>query len=187
MPNRNSPAGRVALAGMLVALAFALSWMEHLIPLELVIPVPGLRLGLANIVSMFAVFYLSPAMALGVVLCRCGLQAMLFGTLSSFLFSAAGGILSFGVMLLLSRRASRALSVLGVSMAGAAAHNFGQILCAVGYFQSLSLFSYLSLLLVLSIPMGVFTGLLGRMVFSRLHIQPACPASLFSGCASDSP
>ncbi|MGI5958445.1 MAG: Gx transporter family protein [Massiliimalia sp.] len=178
MYNNRSSAWQAALMGMLAALALALSWLERMIPLELFIPIPGLRLGFANIVGMFALFYLSPRMAFGVVMCRCGIQAMLFGTLSSFLFSSSGGILSFGVMLLLIRK-GRNLSVFGVSMAGAAAHNLGQVLCAAGYFQSLSLLSYLSVLLILSIPVGLFTGFVARLVFSKLHIQPECPASRF--------
>lgn len=166
----HSTSRKTALSGMLIALAFALSYLEFLVPLQLLVPIPGFRLGFANIVAMFALLCIDRQTAFAIVLIRPCLQAALFGTVGSLLFSLSGGLLAFLIMLRLKKWYPDFFSVFGVSMAGAAGHNLGQVLCAVCYFQSASLFSYLPYLLILSIPMGLFTGLIGWLVIRKIRL-----------------
>ncbi|MDY4444044.1 MAG: Gx transporter family protein, partial [Butyricicoccus sp.] len=85
---------RIALCGMLSALALALSLMERMIPLELLIPIPGIKLGLANVVTMFALLFLSPKEAYSILLCRVVLASLFAGSVTQFLFSLMGGLLA---------------------------------------------------------------------------------------------
>lgn len=152
----------------MVALAFGLSYLEHLLPLQMFLPLPGVKLGLANIVTLFALCYTDKSTAFAVLCCRCLLQAALFGTVSGLLFSLSGGICAYLTMSACLRGYGRFFSLFGVSMAGAAAHHIGQIGVGMIYFRSAAILSYLPGLLLLSIPMGLITGLLSRLVFERL-------------------
>ena len=120
---------KLALAAVLTALALGLSTLENLFPVSLLVPLPGIKLGLANIVTVFALYRLGAPFALAILVARCLLGAMFAGNVSALLFSLMGGVLAMLVMILL-RRAKR-LSVYGVSIAGAAAHNIGQICAAM--------------------------------------------------------
>lgn len=159
---------KITLAGLLTSLAFALSYLEMLLPIQAAVPIPGIKLGLANIVTMFALFHLNKPYALGITVVRCILQAALFGSVTAFLFSLSGALLAFGMMALLQCKYNKWFSVFGISIAGAAAHNIGQIICACLYFRTISVLSYLPLLLLISIPLGFFTAYLCRLVFQRL-------------------
>ena len=119
----------ITLCAMLVALSLALSLAERMIPLEAVIPLPGVKLGLANIVTMFALYELGGRYALAVLVCRCALASLFGGGFTALAFSLAGGLLALAAMAL-ARRAPF-LSVYGVSLCGAACHNTGQILAAM--------------------------------------------------------
>ena len=123
------PVYRLTRCAVLTALALALSVAEGLVPLTILIPLPGLRLGLANLVTVYALCRLSGREALLILLARCLLGSLLGGNLMALAFSLTGGLLALGVMALLLRLP--ALSLFGVSVAGAAAHNAGQILAAM--------------------------------------------------------
>lgn len=86
-------AKRAATAGLLTALALALGYLEHLLPLQLLVPLPGIKLGLSNIVTLFALIALGKRYAFSILLARCLLQGMLFGSVPSLAFSLSGGIL----------------------------------------------------------------------------------------------
>ena len=116
---------RLALCAVLTALALGLSTLEGMFPVSLLIPLPGIKLGLANIVTVYALYALGPASALAILLARCLLGAMFAGNASALLFSLMGGGLSMLVMIVL--RHLPGLSIYGVSIGGAAAHNIGQI------------------------------------------------------------
>ncbi len=120
---------RLTRCAVLTALALALSVAEGLVPLTILFPLPGLRLGLANLVTVYALCRLSGREALLILAARCLLGALLGGNLMALAFSLTGGLLAFGVMALLLRCSF--LSLFGVSIAGAAAHNTGQILAAM--------------------------------------------------------
>ncbi len=159
---------QICLCGILIALGFAFSYLEHLIPLQWLIPIPGVKLGLANLVSLFAVYSLNIWQSVGIVFGRCMMQAILFGTISSFLFSITGGILAYFMMYFLHRVFTEQVSIFGISIAGAALHHIGQICCAVFYFHSTAFIPYLGYLLLLSIPIGFLTGLIGSTVIFRI-------------------
>lgn len=101
---------------MLTTLALALSVAENQIPLSLAIPLPGIKLGLANIVTVFALYALGPGQAFLILLARCILGAVFAGNMNALLFSLLGGVTAMGVMILLSRW--RRLSLYGVSVGG---------------------------------------------------------------------
>ena len=125
---------RLTRCAVLTALALALSVAEGLVPLTILFPLPGLRLGLANLVTVYALCRLSGREALLILAARCLLGALLGGNLMALAFSLTGGLLAFGVMALLLRCSF--LSLFGVSIAGAAAHNTGQILAAWQYWAA---------------------------------------------------
>lgn len=151
---------------LLTAMALALSYLENLFPLSLAIPLPGVKLGLANVVTLFALCALGPAQALLILLARCLLGAMFAGNANALLFSLLGGLSALGVMALLARR--RGLSVYGVSIAGAAAHNCGQIAAALLTLGGPGPLYYLPLLLGVSLLTGGLTGFLAACLFRAL-------------------
>ena len=116
----------LTLCAVLSALALALSYMESFFPLVLLVPLPGVKLGLANIVTLYALYAIGFPSALAILLVRCTLGALFAGNASALLFSPMGGGLSILVMIVL--RHLPGLSIYGVSIGGAAAHNIGQLL-----------------------------------------------------------
>lgn len=157
---------QLTLCGVLTTLALALSVAENQIPLTMAIPIPGIKLGLANIVTVFALYALGPAQAILILLARCTLGALFAGNMNALLFSLMGGLAAMGMMILLSRL--RALSVYGVSIGGAAAHNCGQIAAAVLTLGNTAPLYYLPILLGVSLFTGAFTGLVAACLFRTL-------------------
>lgn len=94
---------KLTLCGMLTALAIVLSLAERLFPLDAIVPVPGVKLGLANVVTLFALTRLSVRDAVAILLCRVALSSLLMGSVTAFLFSLFGGLLALAVMGLLLR------------------------------------------------------------------------------------
>lgn len=155
---------QLTLCGVLTTLALALSVMENQVPLSLAIP--GIKLGLANIVTVFALYALGPAQALLILLARCVLGAVFAGNMNALIFSLLGGFTAMAVMILLSRL--RRLSVYGVSVGGAAAHNCGQVAAAVLTLGSTAPLYYLPVLLLVSLFTGALTGLVAACLFRAL-------------------
>ena len=154
---------KLALCAVLTALALGLSFVERFIPLP--IPLPGIKLGLANVVTLVALCRSGRGNALGILVARC-LLGSLFGGLTSLAFSLTGGLLSFGVMVLANK--SRRLSVYGISVLGAAAHNIGQILVAMGLMGSIYVAAYLPWLLLIAVITGLLTGSLCSGILKML-------------------
>lgn len=154
----------IAKIGMLVAVAFVLSYIESLLPLNL--GIPGIKAGLSNIVVVFAIFYFRPVTAFGIAIVRIVLSGLAFGGLSGMFYSLAGGILSFVVMLLLKK--TRKFSVYGISVAGGVFHNIGQILVAMAVLQSSMVAYYLPFLLVAGVIAGIIVGMLAAVLIKRL-------------------
>ena len=125
-----------------------------------------MKLGLANIVTVFALYALGPGQALLILLARCTLGAVFAGNLNALLFSMFGGLLAMGVMILLSR--CPALSIYGVSIAGAAAHNCGQTAAAMLTLGNTAPLYYLPLLLAVSLLTGAVTGFAAGLLFRAL-------------------
>lgn len=157
---------RLARAAMLTALALGLSWMERFIPLQLLVPLPGIKLGLANLVTLFALYFLGGRMALAILCVRCLLGSLFGGGVTAFCFSITGGLLALAVMALARRLPL--LSVYGVSILGAAAHHVGQILVAVALLRSGYVVAYLPFLLLVAIATGFLTGAISSALFRAM-------------------
>lgn len=158
----------IAQNGILIALALSLSLIERWFPLNLLVPLPGIKLGLANIVTLFALFYLGFKQALTVVVLRCLLGAMFYGGVIAFLLSLAGSLLALAVMTLLIPGAGKWFTIIGISIGGAAAHNTGQVAMAALLLQNPSVFAYLTLLLAAGIITGILTGTAATMLFNKI-------------------
>ena len=146
----------IVLSAVLVSLALAFSYMERFIPLQMLIPLPGVKLGLANVVTLIALYLLGTKSAFAILILRCFLGSLFGGGITGFLFSITGGLLSMTVMALCKN--APLLSVYGVSILGAAAHNVGQILAAMVLMHSVYIGMYLSYLLVVALFTGFATG-----------------------------
>ena len=157
---------QLTLCAVLTALALALSYLENLFPLSLAIPIPGIKLGLANIVTVFALYALGPAQAFLILLARCFLGAVFAGNMNALIFSLLGGVTAMVVMIILS--GLRCLSVYGVSVGGAAAHNCGQVAAAVLTLGNTAPLYYLPVLLGVSLLTGALTGLVSACLFRAL-------------------
>ena len=158
---------QLTLCAVLTAMALALSYLENLFPLALAIPIPGVKLGLANIVTVFALYALGPAQALMILAARCLLGAMFAGNANALLFSLLGGFAAMLAMILLVRL--ERFSVYGVSIGGAAAHNCGQMAAAVLTLGSTAPLYYLPVLLAVSLAAGALTGLVAGSLFQALE------------------
>lgn len=157
---------QLTLCAVLTALALALGFMERFIPLAAAVPIPGVKLGLANIVTLFALYALGPGQALMILTARCLLGTLFAGNLSALAFSLLGGLAAMGMMILLKKPGC--FSVYGVSMGGAAAHSCGQIAAAVVTLGSAAPLRYLPVLLGTSLAAGAATGLAVSCLFRAL-------------------
>lgn len=161
---------QLALCAVLTALALGLSTLENLFPVTLVIPLPGVKLGLANIVTVFALYQLGPLPALCILAARCLLGSLFAGNASALLFSLLGGTLAMLVMLALSRLPG--LSVYGVSIGGAAGHNIGQMAAALITLGNAAVLGYLPFLLVVSLFTGALTGFVSGLLLRAIsHVK----------------
>lgn len=155
---------KVAGIGMMIALAFVLSYVESLLPIS--IGIPGVKIGLSNLVVMICLYQYSAKITFGVAMVRILLVGITFGNLYSMLYSMAGGILSFLVMLLLKKMKS--FSVYGVSMAGGVCHNLGQILVASVVLRTKLLVYYLPFLMISGVVAGIAIGMVSGMMIKRI-------------------
>ncbi len=154
---------RLVLLAMLTAVAMILSYVESLLPS---VGIPGVKMGLANIAVIFALFRFGWKEAAALSLVRVVLVSLLFGSVGAMLYSLAGAVLSLAVMALL-RRIDR-FSTVGISVAGGVAHNAGQILMAMLILQTKQLLVYLPVLAVSGIAGGVLTGLAAALLIRRI-------------------
>lgn len=156
----------ISLSALLIALALGLSYTERFIPLHLLVPLPGVKLGLANIVTMFALYTMTKRQAAVILLLRCIMGSVFGGGITALIFSLTGGFLALLVMA--GARKLPFLSVYGVSILGAAAHNIGQILASMAVLKSVYIVSYLPLLLVTGVICGLVTGTLAAGTLKAL-------------------
>ena len=164
-------APRIARAALLTALGLLLAWLEQLmIP---AIAVPGVKVGLANLASLLALYALSPLDALAVCVSRVLLSGFLFGSMTSLIYAMAGALLSLGGMCLLKR--APVLSVVGVSAAGGCLHNVAQLAVAAFMVPGSGILSYLPVLMIAGTLTGVVNGLLAHAVLERVGRQANGP------------
>ena len=165
MKTTGSRTRRVATLGVIASLALLLSYVEFLLP-PLFVAVPGIKLGLPNVAILFVLYYSGVRDAIGVSFVRVIISAMLFGSVMTLAYSAAGAALSLIVMAVLKR--SNILSPLGVSVAGAVAHNIGQTVVAVILLDTPQIAYYMIVLTLTGIVTGAFVGILGGLLLRRI-------------------
>jgi len=221
----NSNAEKVARFGMLTALALVLGWLDRAIPVTWFLSgaVPGIKLGLANTVLLYAVYLMDWKGCVLLMLAKVFLSGFMFGSMSAILYSLSGGVLSLAVMLLVKGRPRlgalviallaaasdvmlllrhphprgqmlwcmilialacaaavaafivigrrREYAVLGTSLAGAVAHNIGQILAASAMLRTPQLlYTYLPVLVGIGAVVGCLTGIVAQRVFKALRV-----------------
>ncbi|MBP5159726.1 MAG: Gx transporter family protein [Lachnospiraceae bacterium] len=157
----NTNTKKIALLGVLTAAAFILNYLESLLPVF--IPVPGVKIGLANIAVLVALYVLGMGYAGVLAVVRIVLAGFTFGSLFSMLYSFAGCLLSMLVMLALKR--IKRFSVIGVSVAGGVAHNMGQLLCAL-FLVGTSIFYYAPFLIASGVAAGLITGAVVKLTLN---------------------
>lgn len=163
--NTQNKAKKVAAFGMLIALAFILSFVETLIPISL--GIPGVKLGLANLVTIVGLYTIGVPGTIAVSLTRIILVGFTFGNMFSMLYSMAGGIVSLGLMILARR--TNWFSKIGVSIIGGIGHNIGQICIAAWVVKTTGVFYYLPVLLVAGTVAGTVIGLVGGIIVERVQ------------------
>ncbi|MDO5403805.1 MAG: Gx transporter family protein [Eubacteriales bacterium] len=156
----------IAVCGVLTALAMIFSYVESLMPIPL--PVPGIKLGVANIAIITVMYAAGVKEALIINIIRIALTAILFGNFNSFIFSMAGGMLSILSMILLKKTGQ--FSMTGVSIAGGVAHNIGQIIAAIFVMGSSTIMYYLPVLMILGVFTGAVIGIVAALVVKRVKI-----------------
>lgn len=165
-PRFLGPAARTAFYGLLLALAMVFSYVETLIPISL--GVPGVKLGLANLVTMVGLYTLGVPGTIAVNFLRIILTGVTFGNMFSMLYSLAGAALSL-IFMILAKKSGWFGSV-GVSIVGGVGHNIGQLAVAAFVVQTLGVFSYLPVLLAAGTVAGALIGLLGGIIIRRIGI-----------------
>ena len=155
----------IAFYGMCLSLALVLAYVEVLMP-PVFASVPGIKMGLPNLILVFLLYRRGVMPAALVSLLRMVLVTLLFGNAMAFFYSLAGGVLSMAVMALLKRL--NFLSVTGVSVAGAVCHNVGQILMAMLLLGTAELGYYLIVLAVTGTIAGLLIGLCGALLIRRI-------------------
>lgn len=161
---------KIALCGLLAALALCLSLLESALPLQLLVPLPGVRLGLGNVATLAALYLLGPSGGLAVLLCRVFTLYLITGNTTALCLSLGGGGLSLAAMAA-ARRAPRFFSLWGVSLAGASCHNIGQILVACLLLGSWDTVYYLPLLLCAGLVTAPVIAVIAGRVLAALAGQ----------------
>lgn len=155
---------RVAYFGVFVALALIFSYIESLIPFQ--IGIPGVKLGLANLIIVIALYKMDLKSAYLLSITRVVLSGFMFGNLFSIIYSMAGGILSLTVMALLKK--NQGFSILGISIAGGVFHNIGQLIVAMVVVETYSVAYYIPVLLIAGLLTGLVIGIAAGEMLKRL-------------------
>ena len=155
---------QITTMGMLVALAMVLGFVETLIPINL--GIPGMKLGLANIVVVIALFLFDIKTAVVVSILRIILIAMTFGNMSMIFYSIAGASLSLLSMIAISK--IKSFSLISVSIVGGIMHNVGQIICAAFVVRTNGVFTYLPVLMIAGLVSGALIGIVAGLISVRL-------------------
>ena len=165
MKNNRTNIRKVAFLGLTASLALLLSYVEFLLP-PLFVAVPGIKVGLPNVVILYVLYSIGVKEAAFVSFARICISSLLFGTVMTFAYSVAGAILSLVVMAILKKIDK--LSAVGVSVAGGVLHNLGQILVAMVLLDTPQIAYYMLVLTVTGTISGVFVGLCGALMIKKL-------------------
>ena len=154
---------KVAMLGLTIALAMIMSYIEALVPISFA--VPGIKMGLANIVIIFVLYKIGTKEAILVSIIRVILVSLLFSNVMAMAYSIAGAVLSLGIMWILKK--TDKFSVIGVSIAGGIMHNVGQIIMAVILLGTEQIALYLPVLIITGTVTGVVIGIVSGLVINR--------------------
>lgn len=149
---------------MMIALAMIFSYVETMIPINF--GIPGVKLGLANLVIVAAIYLFGGKQAFLISIVRIFLSGFMFGNLASIMYSLAGGLLSLAAMLLLKK--TDKLSILAVSVMGGICHNIGQLIVAMLVVENLKLIFYVPVLLISGFLTGLLIGIVCRVILSAV-------------------
>ena len=163
--NRPNSVRRLTRAALLTAIALTIFMAEAQLPAP--VPIPGVKLGLANIITVYAMYLLGPADTLLILISRIFLGAVFSGQMMTLLYSLGGGLVSFCAMLLL-RRIFDEEQLWLVSPISAVCHNLGQLLVAAAVMQTWAVLAYLPYLILAAIISGLFTGWCTQFLVRRL-------------------
>ncbi len=155
---------KVAYFGVFTALALIFSYVETLIPIHL--GIPGVKLGLANLIIVITLYKMGVKEAYILSVVRVVLAGFIFGNMFSILYSMSGGLLSLTVMIFLKK--TDKFSIMGISMAGGVFHNIGQLIMAAIVLESLSITYYLPVLLISGVLTGFLIGFIANEMLKRL-------------------
>lgn len=172
---------KLALSAMLISVMMILSYIESLFPIA--VSVPGIKLGLANSVLLFSLFYLGIPSSTILMLAKVFLSGYLFGNPNIMLYSLAGGITSLLGMILFIYGISK-MSPITAGMVGAVLHNVGQVGVAMLQLQTFGLLYYMAVLMLFGLVMGGITGLACQMLMTRVKtfaVQKGVKSSLPKG------
>ncbi len=156
---------KVAQYGLFAALAILMGYVEMLIPLPLL--VPGMKLGLANVIIVIVLYHMDAKSAFFISLVRVLMSGLLFQGFAGLLYSLAGALLSLGVMALLKKTGK--VSITGVSVMGGVFHNVGQIIVAAAVVENIKMAYYLPFLLVTGVVTGFVIGAVARLALGYLQ------------------
>ncbi len=162
----SSKAKKAALLGVLTSVALVLSYLESILP-PIWAAVPGIKVGLPNVVIIFLLYRFGVKEAAIVSFIRIFVVALLFGNVMTLAYSFAGALLSIVLMAICKK--TKVFSVVGTSIVGGVAHNLGQILIAIFLFDTVQIGYYMIVLAITGTIAGVFVGLAGALLLKRLN------------------
>lgn len=155
---------KIPYYGLFAALAILMGYVEMLIPVP--VPIPGVKLGLANVIIIIMMYFMDTKSAFFISLIRVVLSGLLFAGFAGLLYSLAGAMLSFAVMALLKK--TDKFSIVGVSIAGGVFHNVGQIIVAALAVENVKMAYYLPFLLVSGVVTGMLIGIVAKTALGYL-------------------
>ena len=156
---------RLTTLSLLSAVAMILSYIEAQIPLS--VAVPGVKIGLSNIATVFALYTLGAPAAVAVSVVRVILSSLLFGNFAMMIYSLSGAALALVFMILTKR--SRVFSVIGVSVTGGVMHNAGQVIAAAVMMENAGIAAYVIPLIISGTLAGIVVGVISALLVGRLE------------------
>lgn len=153
---------KLVFISLLIAQALVLNIIERMIPVPFI--TPGAKLGLANIITVGAIYMLTLKDTFTIVVIRVIMASLLVGNMTGFFYSLSGGILSLFAMYIAYKLGGDEVSIIGVSIIGAVFHNIGQIIIAAMVIQDIKIVTYLPILLIAGVGTGVFVGFTAKQL-----------------------
>ena len=160
---------RLTLLAMLLCCAVVVGYVERSIPFDFA--VPGVKLGLANVVILFALYRLKPGEVFILAILKCLMTAVFAGSFTALVYSICGAVLSFTAMLVMLKTGGNVFSPVGVSVIGAICHNIGQILAASAVLGNFLVVTYLPVLLISGVITGVLVGVVVKILLKNVALS----------------